>query len=58
MTKVQKYSVPGDRKVTHGKPSSNPNLRALTIKEAEELGIPIRRDLVISPMSIKNSDKK
>ena len=58
MTKPPNYSVPGNRKVIHGKSSNNPDFRVLTIKEAEELGIPIRRDLVISPVNIKNSDKK
>ncbi len=51
----QKYVIPGDRKVTHGKPYADPRLRCLSLEEARKRGIPISDDLVISPMPRQDS---
>ena len=55
MIKYQKYSIPGNRKITHGKLSDHPHLKVVTMEEAEKLGIPVRREFIIS-FNGKNSE--
>lgn len=51
MTLAAKSSLPGKNKIIHGKPSVNPKLETLSLKQAEELGI-IMDVLVISPLPL------
>ena len=52
MTLAAKKSLPGNHKIIHGKPSKNPKLKTLSLKEAEELGI-VMNELIISPLPIR-----
>ena len=52
MTLGTKKSLPGKYKIFHGKPSKNPRLETLSLKQAEELGI-ILNALIISPLPIR-----
>lgn len=52
MTLTAKKSLPGKHKIIHGKPSKNPKLETLTLKQVEELGI-IMNELIISPLPIR-----
>lgn len=52
MTLSTKKSLPGKHKIIHGKPSQNPRLETLSLKQAEELGIALNA-LTISPLPIR-----
>ena len=52
MTLGTKKSLPGKHKIIHGKPSKNPRLETLSLKQAEELGI-VLNALIISPLPIR-----
>jgi hypothetical protein len=52
MTLGTKKSLPGKYKIIHGKPSKNPRLETLSLKQAEELGI-VLNALIISPLPIR-----